>query len=280
MRDSYDRVIRYLRVSVTDRCNLRCEYCSPEGGCSAPSGGSGLSGGSGGGGRLRPLPLDSLAAIALAAVRLGADKVRITGGEPLLREGMPGFVARLAAAPGLASLSMTTNGTLLAGAAEGLAKAGLMSVNVSLDSVEAGEYRRMTGGGDLGATLAGIEAALGAGLAVKLNAVVAAGDEAGRIRAEAVERYASGVGALFQRIRRYDPASPKVYDPAFDRPPPCSACDRIRLLADGRLLACLHSSAFVMADPAAAEEGILACVAMKPRSGREAAAAPLREIGG
>jgi GTP 3',8-cyclase len=266
MRDSFDRVIRYLRVSVTDRCNLRCEYCSPEGDRPAAKG--------------RLLGLDELASIVEAAVRLGVDKVRITGGEPLLREGILGFVARLAAFPGLESLSMTSNGTLLEAAAEGLARAGLMSVNVSLDSVDPAEYRRMTGGGELRETLAGVEAALRAGLAVNLNAVAAPGDEASRASAAAVGRYAASVGAGFRTIRRYDPASPKVYDPEFDRPPPCAACDRIRLLADGRLLACLHSSAWVALDPRRIEEGILACVAMKPAAGSEAAMASLREIGG
>lgn len=266
MRDSFDRVIRYLRVSVTDRCNLSCEYCSPGGACAAGEG--------------KHLPLDALASIVEAAVGLGVDKVRITGGEPLLREGIESFVARLASLPGLRSLSMTTNGTLLEPAASGLAAAGLQSVNVSLDSVDPAEYRRRTGGGDLGAVLAGIGAALRSGLEVKLNAVVAADDSAGEEAAAAVERYAARAGAGFQRIRRYDPSAPKVYDPRFDRPPPCAACDRIRLLADGRLLACLHSSAFVAADPGRVEESILACVAMKPRSGAEAAAAPLREIGG
>jgi len=266
MRDSFERTIRYLRVSVTELCNLRCEYCSPEGACSKGEGG--------------PLPLEALESIVAAAVGLGVDKVRITGGEPLLREGIVGFVARLAALPGLKLLSMTTNGTLLGPAAAGLAEAGLMSVNVSLDSVDPGEYRRVTGGGRLGDALDGIEAALAAGLAVKVNAVVAEGDPDGGPRAEAVERYARGVGAGFQRIRRYDPASPKVYDPDFDRPPPCAACDRIRLLADGRLLACLHSSACVSVDLGRIEESILACVAMKPRAGVEGTIAPLREIGG
>jgi GTP 3',8-cyclase len=278
MRDSFDRAIRYLRVSVTDRCNLRCEYCSPEGDRPVATGRPAAAGPPAAAGRL--LPLGELAAVVEAAVRLGVDKVRITGGEPLLREGILGFVARLAAAPGLRSLSMTSNGTLLEDAAEGLARAGLQSVNVSLDNLDPGEYRRTTGGGELRSVLAGVEAALRAGLAVNLNAVADPDGEASLAAAAEVGRYAASVGAGFRIIRRYDPAAPKIYDPAFDRPPPCSACDRIRLLADGRLLACLHSSAWVAVDPGRIEESILSCVAMKPAAGAEAAMASLREIGG
>ncbi len=266
MLDSFSRRIRYLRLSVTGRCNLRCAYCSPQGPCSAA-------------GRAE-LPLESLEAVAAAAVRMGVDKVRITGGEPLLREALVGFVGRLAALPGLETLSMTTNGTLLAPVAADLARAGLQSVNVSLDSVDAAEYRAATGGGELADAMAGIESALRAGMGVKLNSVVDPGDPAAAGRAAAVERYARSLGADFQRIRRYDPGSRKIHDPAYDRPPPCASCDRLRLLSDGRLLACLHSSAFVEIDMDRIEECILECVALKPERGDSAVMAGLREIGG
>jgi len=280
MRDSFKRVIRYLRVSVTGRCNLGCAYCSPEGPCSTQAGGE--------------LPLESLEAVVAAAVRLGVDKVRITGGEPLLREGIVGFVARLAALSGLKKLSMTTNGTLLAPLAEDLARAGLQSVNVSLDSVDPAEYRSATGCGELADALSGIGSAIRSGLGVKLNCVVDPGDPSADARAATVERYARSLGAVrtsggrpsealgaaFQRIRRYDPGAAKVYDPAFDRPPACAFCDRLRLLSDGRLLACLHSSAFVEIDMDRIEDSILECVAMKPERGDCAVMAGLREIGG
>jgi cyclic pyranopterin phosphate synthase len=272
MRDSYDRIIRYLRVSVTNRCNLNCVYCSSGSDCSGntarPAGG------------VDALPLGSLCKIIEAAVELGVDKVRITGGEPLLREGLVEFVARLASLPGLSTLSMTTNGTLLAPAAVPLARAGLMSVNLSIDSVDEDEYRRLTGGGRLADALAGVEAALAAGMSVKLNTVIDADDGRAAERAAYVQSYARSIGAGFQRIRRYDPASPKLYDPAFDRPPPCVSCDRLRLLADGRMLACLHSSAWVKIDMDRIHDGILECVAMKPERGFSAVTAGLREIGG
>jgi GTP 3',8-cyclase len=269
MRDSFERTIRYLRVSVTDRCNLRCVYCAPEGGLGCAGSGTG-----------RALGFDEIEAIVRAAVRLGVDKVRLTGGEPLLREGLVQLVARLAPIPGLSALAMTTNGSLLAPAARGLAEAGLGSVNVSLDSVDPAEYALLTGGGRVEAAMAGIEAAVSAGMAVALNVVVDEEESAAAARAEAVEAYARRLGLACRRIRRYDPRGPKVEAPGFDRPPPCGECDRIRLLSDGRLLPCLHSSAFVETDLGRIEESLLACVAMKPRRGYGGAAASLRAIGG
>jgi cyclic pyranopterin phosphate synthase len=266
MRDHFGRLIRYLRVSVTDRCNLRCSYCAAEASCESGIG--------------EALPLESMAAIVRAAVGLGVDKVRITGGEPLLREGLFGFVSSLASIPGLGTLAMTTNGTHLATAARELASAGLMSVNVSLDSIDPDEYGRLTGGGRLEDTLSGIAAAKEAGLDVKLNVVVDAHDPPSAAREKAVANYAQDIGVALQTIRRYDPLSPKIDDPDYDRPPPCAACDRIRLLSDGRLLACLHSAAVLPIDLEHIEESILTCVAMKSARGYTATLASLREIGG
>lgn len=266
MRDSFGRLIRYLRVSVTDRCNLRCSYCAAEAGRDGRIG--------------EALPLESMAAIVRAAVSLGVDKVRITGGEPLLREGLFGFVSSLASIHGLGTLAMTTNGTLLAPAARKLATAGLKSVNVSLDSIDPDEYSRMTGGGRLEDTLSGIAAAGEAGLDIKLNVVVDANDPSSAAREKAVAAYAQDIGVAIQKIRRYDPLSPKIDDPDYDRPPSCAACDRIRLLSDGRLLACLHSAAVLPIDLEHIEESLLACVAMKRARGYTATMASLREIGG
>jgi cyclic pyranopterin phosphate synthase len=266
MRDSFDREVRYLRISVTDRCNFACEHCSPEGNCSS--------------GHLAEAPLSDLVKIVRSAVGLGVRKVRITGGEPLLREGLVGLVSELAQVPALETITMTTNGSLLAPVARGLAEAGLQSVNITLGSVDREEFRRITGGGGLGATLAGIEAAMRASLDVKLNIVAEADDPLDEDRVLKVEEYARRVGASSQRIRRYDAASPKTYDARFDRPPPCGSCDRIRLLSDGRMLACLHSDVVVDVDADRPEEGIAACIAMKPAQGAMKVMASLREIGG
>jgi cyclic pyranopterin phosphate synthase len=265
MRDSFDRRIRYLRVSVTDRCNLRCVYCAP----------------SGEGGRLRPDELASfedIARIVRAAVGLGVDKVRLTGGEPLAREGVVGLAAELAAIPGLEVLCMTTNGTLLAPVAAELKSAGLASLNVSLDTLDPERYERLTRGGSVHDVEAGIEAALDAGLPVKLNIVVS-GEES-RADALAVEGYARERGLSSQRIRRYDLREEKSDDPLFDRPPPCALCDRIRLLADGRLKPCLHSDLALGVDMDRIEESLLACAGMKPERGGRCTTLAVGQIGG
>ncbi len=162
-RDGYGREIDYLRLSLTDHCNLRCVYCMPE---------TGL--------RFLPAP-DLLTAAELeqvvrAAVAVGFRKFRLTGGEPTLRADLVEIVARIASVPGVGDLSMTTNAILLPGLAEELRAAGLRRVNVHLDSLDAERVARVMRWGTLADIWAGIEAAEAAGLSpIKLNAVIVRG---------------------------------------------------------------------------------------------------------
>ena len=161
--DSFNRPISYLRVSVTDRCNLRCVYCMPPEGVP-----------------WRPhddiLRYEEIETVVRAAASLGISKVRLTGGEPLVRLGMVDLVAMLASIPGLDDLAMTTNGILLARYAEELKAAGLRRVNVSLDTLRPERFRRITRLGELSDALEGIAAAKEAGLVpVKVNTVVIRG---------------------------------------------------------------------------------------------------------
>jgi len=158
-RDRFGRTINYLRLSVTDRCNLRCSYCMPEEGVPLRS-------------HNEILRYEELLRIARAAARLGIEKVRVTGGEPLVRKGLVGFLARLNSIPNLAEVVLTTNGLLLASLAGQLRRAGVGRVNISLDSLEFDRYAKITRGGDLSEVLAGIKAAEKAGLQLKLNMVV------------------------------------------------------------------------------------------------------------
>ncbi len=161
--DAYNRSISYLRISVTDRCNLRCVYCMPEHGIP-----------------LKPhhelLTFEEIARIVRAAASLGITKIRLTGGEPLARRGIVELVRMIASVPGIEDLAMTTNGTLLPAFARQLKEAGLQRVNVSLDTLKPERFRQITRGGNLEDVLKGIEEARKAGLTpIKINTVVLEG---------------------------------------------------------------------------------------------------------
>ena len=163
MRDSYSREINYLRVSVTERCNLRCVYCMPEEGVKWVP-------------HTEVLPYEDMARIVEAAAGLGVTKVRVTGGEPTVRAGIVDFIAMLSRIPGLDDISMTTNGTTLPAMAADLKRAGLKRVNISLDTLKPDRFRAVTRVGELEMVLAAIDAAFESGLTpVKINAVVMQG---------------------------------------------------------------------------------------------------------
>ena len=163
LTDPQGRRINYLRLSVTDRCNLRCSACMPPEGIP----------------RLLHediLSYEDLHRIASQAIALGFEKIRITGGEPLVRKGVVGFLQKLATIPGLSELVLTTNGLLLREMAAELRQAGVQRLNVSLDSLNPETFARITRGGDLKQVLDGLEAAEQAGFSpLKLNVVVLRG---------------------------------------------------------------------------------------------------------
>ncbi|MBF0539153.1 MAG: GTP 3',8-cyclase MoaA [Nitrospirae bacterium] len=159
LRDTYGRVIDYIRISITDRCSLRCIYCTPT--TSAPHYD-----------RNEVLTFEEILRFVVAASELGVKKIRITGGEPLMRHGLPELVREIKAIGGIVDLSLTTNGLLLPAYAQRLAAAGLDRVNISLDSLLPQRYAEITGGGNLTKVLDGIQAARDAGLTpIKLNVV-------------------------------------------------------------------------------------------------------------
>jgi cyclic pyranopterin phosphate synthase len=163
LTDSHGRTINYLRLSVTDRCNLRCFYCMPTEGIVKKLHGE-------------LLTYEELQLIAEAAVELGIEKIRITGGEPLVRVGIIGFLDNLAQIPGLRHLALTTNGLLLEKMAVALHAVGVQRLNVSLDSLHPHTFSEITRGGDLTAVLAGLEAAEQAGFPPpKINCVIMRG---------------------------------------------------------------------------------------------------------
>jgi len=158
--DRFNRNINYLRISVTDRCNLRCVYCMPEEGIRLLSHSDILS-------------FDEIKKFTEAAVAKGVTKVRITGGEPLVRKGITTLVSMLSEIKGISDLSMTTNGILLKQFAGELRSAGLHRINISLDTIDPAKFRAVTRTGNISDVFEGIEAAKTAGLLpVKINCVV------------------------------------------------------------------------------------------------------------
>ena len=159
MKDGYGRSIDYLRISLTDRCNFRCIYCMPENGVAQMS-------------HEEILSLEEMERVVRVATRIGIKHVRLTGGEPLVRKGVVDFVRAIAAFPEIDDISLTTNGVLLPRMARDLKDAGVTRVNISLDTLDADQFRMVTRVGNLEDTIAGIESALEVGFApVKINAV-------------------------------------------------------------------------------------------------------------
>ena len=161
-RDHFGRTVNYLRLSVTDRCNLRCCYCMPPSGISKCS-------------HDEVLRYEEMMQVSRAAVSLGIEKIRITGGEPLVRKGLLSFLQRLNSLPGLSEITLTTNGLLLAEMASEIKAADVNRLNVSLDSLQPETYAGITRGGNLKKVLAGLDAAERVGLGLKLNMVVMRG---------------------------------------------------------------------------------------------------------
>jgi cyclic pyranopterin phosphate synthase len=271
LSDSFHRPINYLRISVTDRCNLRCVYCMPAEGIELMS-------------HNDILTYEEIYTVTRAAAGLGINKLRLTGGEPLVRLGLPSLVQMLAKIEGVDDISLTTNGVLLARYASELKSAGLRRVNVSLDSLKADRFKLITRIGDnLNEVLKGIEVARAVGLEpVKINVVVMAGinddelldfaaktiDEGWQVRfielMPLVGRDTTQFVSASEMKRRLEPLGELTpYLPSVGNGPAkyfrlphakgaigfitpisehfCFQCNRLRLTADGRLRPCLLS---------------------------------------
>ncbi len=267
MRDRFDRTIQYLRISLTDRCNLHCVYCRSG---QAP---------------LRYLPhqdilrYEEIADFVRVCVAHGFFKFRLTGGEPLLRRKVEKLAAMMVAIPGVRDLAMTTNGTLLAGKCAALRKAGLQRINISLDTLDPERYARITGGGRLDQTLAGIAAAREAGLApIKLNCVIE--HDAEEPDARAVAAFAREQDCEVRFIRRMDLEHGRFFTVQGGMGGDCARCDRLRLSADGWLQPCLFNDQRINIREMPYAEALIQAVAVKPARGTQAFHANLSDIGG
>ena len=253
MFDRFDRHIDYLRISVTDRCNLRCTYCMPAEGISL----------------LRHediLSYDEICDVVMVAVEMGVKKVRITGGEPLVRKGITELVRMIAAIAGIEDLAMTTNGILLEKFASDLKNAGLQRVNVSLDTLDPERFRMITRGGDVEEVIKGLVKAREAGLSpIKINCVT--GDRMNEDDAGQVKQFAEENGFQVRFIRQMDLASGEFYVVDGGDGGNCSRCNRLRLTSNGLVKPCLFNAIGYSVRELGAREAILRAVGNKPRCG-------------
>ena len=267
MKDGYGRDIYYLRLSVTDLCNLRCVYCMPAGGVEKRR-------------HEDVLTVEELEEIARSAGRCGIRKIRLTGGEPLVRRGIVDICARTAAAPGVEEVCMTTNGLLLPKLAPELRKAGLRRVNISLYTLSPELYRELTRVGNIEDAVSGLKAALDNFETVKINAVLIGGTNEPEIRQMVYitkdapvelrfielmpigecahwprERFLEN-SAVLEAVPELEPCGTSGVARLFSLPNArgrvglisplsshfCPECNRIRITPDGRLKPCLHSA--------------------------------------
>ncbi len=266
MIDSHGRTINYLRISVTDRCNLRCTYCMPPNGVPL----------------LRHediLTFEEITETARVAVAVGVTKIRLTGGEPLVRRDIVTLVRMLAEIEAVRDLSMTTNGILLARYAEGLAAAGLHRVNVSLDVLNPVRYAVITRGGDVRQVLCGIDAARRVGLTpIRLNCVVEA--NCSETDAREVARFAETSGLEVRFIRRMNLADGTFGSVEGGLGGNCQRCNRLRLSNDGQVRPCLFSNIGFSVRELGAAEALARAVGEKPAAGSACTDRPMYAIGG
>ena len=253
MFDRYNRRINYLRISVTDRCNLRCRYCMPPDGIPLLK-------------HADILSFEEISAVVTVAVSMGIDKIRLTGGEPLVRKGIAELTRMIATVNGVQDLGMTTNGLLLSQFAVPLKDAGLQRVNISLDTLDPDKFRILTRGGDLKEVLDGIHAAQKADLyPIKINCVVA--ESSDEVDALAIREFTEREGLQARFIKRMDLETGVFSEVEGGEGGNCSICNRLRLTANGMLKPCLFSDLEFSVRNLGAEKALLGALNAKPLRG-------------
>jgi cyclic pyranopterin phosphate synthase len=266
MLDRYNRKINYLRISVTDRCNLRCQYCMPESGIKLMA-------------HKDILSYDEIIEVAKEAALLGVDKIRITGGEPLVRKGLTTLVGMIAKIDGIKDIGMTTNGILLPQFAVELKQAGLHRVNISLDSMDPEKYRNITRVGSLDEVIAGIDAALEAGLTpVKINCVVK--ENGFEPEAQGVKDFADSKGLQIRFIPEMDLHKGSFGEVIGGTGGHCASCNRLRLTPNGMVKPCLFSDQSYDVRELGARNALLRAVESKPKCGSSSQKSNFYNVGG
>ncbi len=266
MYDNFNRNINYLRISITDRCNLRCTYCMPEEGIKL----------------LRHediLSYDEIKEFTEVAVSKGVKKVRITGGEPLVRKGVVTLVGMISEITGISDLSITTNGILLKQFAHELKAAGLKRVNISLDTIDPERFKVVTRNGNITDVLEGIKAAKDAGLLpVKINCVIKKSKE--EPEAIAVTRFCKENDLEIRYIRQMDLVKGHFSTVDGGIGGNCSLCNRLRLTANGKLKPCLFNNIGFDVRELGYERAIELAVGQKPECGSVNNTGAFYNIGG
>lgn len=253
MYDSFNRKINYLRISVTDRCNLRCTYCMPACGINMMP-------------HQAILTFEEIVDVVRFALDHGVDKVRITGGEPLVRRDIIQLVKQIGQLPGLREFGMTTNGILLEKYAQELKDSGLQRVNISLDTIDAERFRQITRIGDIQQVFKGIEAARKVGLEpIKINCVVKSSSN--EPDAQAVKAFCIQHGLKVRFIHEMNLEKGQFSTVEGGDGGNCSRCNRMRLTANGDLKPCLFTDLSYNIRELGIEKAYLAAISNKPACG-------------
>ncbi|VAW23414.1 Cyclic pyranopterin phosphate synthase (MoaA) [hydrothermal vent metagenome] len=265
MFDRFNRKITYLRISVTDRCNLRCTYCMPEEGIPLLAHDS-------------ILKFEEIVDFTKYAVTRGVKKVRLTGGEPLVRKGIVGLVKEISSIEEIEDLSMTTNGILLDKFAHALKKAGLNRVNISMDTVNTGNYCKITREGNIEDVFRGIEAAQKAGLSpIKINCVLL-GQENSEV--QALKTFCEERGLQLRFIHQMNLRTGEFSKVKGGDGGNCSKCNRIRLLPNGDVKPCLFNGLAYNIRELGVEKAINLAIGNKPKAGTYNKSGTFNQIGG
>jgi len=265
MFDHYNRQISYLRISVTDRCNLRCTYCMPEDGVRLID-------------HSEILSFEEIIDFTRLAVANGITKIRLTGGEPLVRKNVVDLVSMLSKIDGLEDISMTTNGILLSKYATELKNAGLNRINISLDTVNSENYCQITRNGELSQVLEGIDAAQKAGLEpIKINCVLIGqpNDDTQKLKQFCKDR-----GLHLRFIHQMNLKTGEFSTVEGGEGGNCGKCNRLRLLANGDIKPCLFSDLSFNIRKLGYKEALNLALGNKPRTGTFNQSGDFYSIGG
>lgn len=266
MFDRFNRHINYLRISVTDRCNFRCEYCMPADGIPLKKHNDILS-------------FNEIVEVVKVGTKLGIKKIRLTGGEPLVRSNLAELISILSDIPEIEDIGLTTNGVLLSKYAKQLKAAGLNRVNISLDTLNPEKFKKITRTGELKDVLQGIDAAIEAHLCpIKINFVRIKGEN--ELDEQAVRDFCKTKGLELRFIRQMDLRTGEFYAVEGGEGGICNICNRLRLTADGFIVPCLHANLRFNIRKLGIKQAYHQAITFKPETGMGTTSHNFSNIGG